>query len=232
MGSTTATVRWTGCTAYSGGRKVVITAQAANQSPTLTNGNTVHLCLTGTNNQPAFSASGTENANLPTFSAAAPIVCLADLKTSGTAITGIYDTRTFTTTTKEIVNNTTATPALGMIVLQSATAGQVNTAGTTAGTGSLRGIVVAATAGTQTANALNMIIATAGPAYAKSTAGTVAQDVETGSATAGYAITTGTVPAPVAGYGSLGIALSAFSNTCAANADSCRGSLALNLAIR
>ncbi|HEX7259983.1 MAG TPA: hypothetical protein VF272_03560, partial [Candidatus Saccharimonadia bacterium] len=224
-----ASIRWTSCTAFSGGRKVIVPAQTSDVAITTTNGNFVHVCLTGTDGQPAISTSGTENANLPAFSAAAPILCLADVRTSATAINAIYDTRTFTTTTKEIVNNTSATPGVGMLVIQSGTAGQVNTSSTTAGSAKLRGVIVAATSGAQTANTMNAIIATAGPNYAKATAATVGAYVQNG-ATAGYANTAANAPAPLNGaYASLGLALSGFSTTCGVLADTCRTSIAVNL---
>jgi hypothetical protein len=232
FGSAVKTIRWTGCTAYSGGRKVIVAAQASDVTLTTSASSWAHVCLTGANGQPQASAFGTENANLPTFSTTAPVLCLADIAT-GTGqgqITGIYDTRTFTTSRKEIVNNTTATPGLGMIAVQSATAGQVNTAAATNGVAFVRGVIVAATSGTQTANAMNTIIATDGPAYVKATAGSVQQFVTTGNGRAGLALTTATLP--TLGFANLGMALSAFSNTCATLTDNCRGSLAVNLNLR
>ncbi len=115
--------------------------------------------------------------------------------------------------------------------LQTTTAGSVTRPAATLALGSLKGVYVV-TAGGTTANTMNAIIATAGPAYVKSTAGSVQGDAQTGSTTAGYAITVTTVPAPTIGYGSLGIAQSAFSSTCSANTDLCRGSLAVTLSIR
>src|SRR6185436_268826 len=92
--------------------------------------------------------------NLPTFSPTAPVLCLADVKPNGSVIKSIADLRTFTTSTKEIVNNVTAAPALGTIAVQTATSGQVTPSTTSTLTG-VRGVYVATaggtTAGTQNA---------------------------------------------------------------------------------
>jgi hypothetical protein len=119
-----------------------------------------------------------------------------------------------------------------MVAIGNATAGQVSTSGTTAGAAKLRGVIVAATSGAQTAGVMNTIIVTAGPAYVKATAGTANDYVQNG-ATAGYANTAANAPAPLNGaYGSLGLALSAFSSTCTVSTDTCRTSLAVNINLR
>jgi len=136
LGSVNTKIRWTGCTAYSNGRRVVVPAQAADQTVTLTAGHFTHVCLnTASTNQPQLLDGTSETNNLPTFSTTAPILCLADLKVNGSKITAIYDTRTFTTTTKELVNNITTAAALGMIAQQTATLGAGNSTGAYSGIG-------------------------------------------------------------------------------------------------
>ncbi len=233
LGSVNTKIRWTGCTAYSNGRRVVVPAQAADQTVTLTAGHFTHVCLnTASTNQPQLLDGTSETNNLPTFSTTAPILCLADLKVNGSKITAIYDTRTFTTTTKELVNNITTAAALGMIAQQTATLGAVTRPALTLGLASMRGVFIV-TAGGTTANTINAIIATAGPAFVKADAGSIQQNLESSATTnAGYSVTAAAIPAPANGYGSLGIALSAFSSTCTAATDDCRGSVATVLNIR
>jgi hypothetical protein len=93
------------CVAYSGGRRVIVNNQTA-FAITVTSGFT-SICLSGTNNAPASTNGTTELNSLPSFSTTAPILCLASIAVNGTTITQVYDTRTFTTSTKEFV--TTAT---------------------------------------------------------------------------------------------------------------------------
>ncbi len=233
MGGTTASIRWTGCTAFSGGRKIIVPAQTSDQAITTGAGVWAHVCL-NTSGAVAITQSATETTLWPTFSASAPILCLADISTTNTGggkISEIYDTRTFTTTTKEIVNNVTNNPSVGWAVAQTTTAGQVTRTAATAGLALIRGVFVAVTNSGTTANSMNAIIATTGPAYMKATAGTAGLYVQT-IGTAGY-VTATTLPACTsAAYCVPGLSLSAFSSTCAANADSCRGSIAVNLNLR
>jgi hypothetical protein len=117
--ASTTTVAVAPCTAYSGGRKVVV-AQTTVTLNTMAANNWQHICLTGTNSQPASSTgNASETANLGTVSfasATGPIVCLADVKDSGaTGITAIYDTRVYTTTTKEFGYAAAALP-IGVMV--------------------------------------------------------------------------------------------------------------------
>ncbi|HXY17822.1 MAG TPA: carbohydrate binding domain-containing protein [Candidatus Nitrosopolaris sp.] len=237
MGSATTAIRWTGCIAYSGGRKIVVPAQSSNQSVTLTSGHWEHVCLSGTAGAVTITDSTSETANLGTVSfpsATAPILCLADITVNGTAITAIYDVRTFTTTTKEFVNVITTAAPLGTIVQQTTTPGSVTKAAATANLASLKGVIVAS-AGTTTANTINAIIATNGPAYVKSSAGTVQAFVTEGATTAGYAITTTTQTSTIKDqnqYSVLGVAESTRSTTCSTTADDCRTSLLVNLSIQ
>ena len=232
IGSTTATIRWTACVAYSGGRKVVVAAQSTDFTPPKSTSGTQwdHICLTGTNNAPVSSPSaagtGAENANLPTFSANNPILCLADVSVSTTAVTGIYDTRTFTTTDKDFVNVTTATSVgLGTTVITSGTG--VVTAGASA-TANLVGVIVSW--GGATTGAPNAIVATQGPVWAKATAGT-AGAVVIPSATAGRVATGTSVAGP---YGDLGLQRSiTWSATCtAATASTCQLSDFFDMTLR
>jgi hypothetical protein len=210
LGSTTKTISWTGCTAYSGGRKVIVTAGTSVLTTTASSWS--HLCLTGTNNQPTPSAFGTETANLPTFTANDPVLCLADISTgTGQAnITGIYDTRTFTTSTHEFAQTTTAGGlALGVPVIPNGA--NVDPVGASA-TANIQGIVVASHG--DITGTPNVIIATGGPVWAKATGGTAGGVVITSTTAA--RVTTGT---SVAGpYGDLGLARSTYNATCTASA--------------
>jgi hypothetical protein len=219
MGSTTATVRWTSCTAYSGGRKVLIPAQATDFTVNKAAASWVHLCLNGTNNAVAQSAAGTEIAGLPTFSANNPVLCIADISVSATIVTGIYDTRTFTTSVHTFANvNSTTNAGLGNIVIPSGTS--VAAAGASA-TANISGVLSAwGGASTGTPNA---ILTVGGPVWAKATAGT-AGAVVIPSATAGRVATGASVAGP---YGDLGLMRSTtWSATCtAATATTCQLSI-------
>lgn len=216
IGSTTATIRWTGCVAYTGGRRVIVAPQTTDATPGKANNGWVHVCLnaasgSGTPSATAtMSTNGTEIANLPAFSANNPILCLADISTSNTAVTGIYDVRTFTTTVHDFVNiSSSTTVGLGSVVIPSGT--NAITAGT-ATVANILGVVVAwggATTGTP-----NAIIATDGPTWAKATAGTAGAVVIPSTGTAGRVFTGTSVTGP---YGDLGIQRSAtWSATCTA----------------
>jgi hypothetical protein len=235
QGSTTTSIRWTDCTVYSGGRKVVIPAQATDSATSNTNGYR-HLCVSSTGTLSFFAASQAADntaAGLPTFSASAPVACMATVLIAGNVITRIFDTRTFTTSTKQAVNIITTGASIGWLVTTTATHGSFTPSPATAGTGKIAGVVVA-TAGGTTANTINAIIATAGPAYIKGVTGgtgtnTINDYVRT-SATLGYGDTTATV---VANYGTAGIAQSIVTTTCSGgNADTCRGSIFTILNIR
>jgi hypothetical protein len=147
VGTNTTTVSWTGCTAFSGGRKVIVAAGTATTTNTVAN-NFQHLCLTGANSQPALSTTGAETANLATVSfpsVTAPILCLADIKFTGAnnTITQIYDTRTYTTTEKTTVSLNSAI-GIGTIVTFVATKGVVQSTNMPR-TPSIGGVIVATT---------------------------------------------------------------------------------------
>jgi len=226
MGNATNKISWTGCVAYSGGRRVVVAAGSNVATSANTANNWSHLCLNGTSNQASLTAvNASETSTLPTWSATAPILCLADVKNNagGTAIGAIFDTRTFTTSTKQIVNVVTTAPSLGMMVKIAGAVGQYTP--TTAANDQIQGVVVAS-ANTTTANAMNAIIATSGPASVKVlTTGTFNQYV-IASSTAGYTTTSATVSGTA--YGNAGLALTSISTTCSASNDNCRGSVLLN----
>ena len=181
------------CTAYSGGRKVVVSSAI-----TFTNLGTSgsiryqQICLTGTNGEPALTTSSTtEVSSDATWSASAPVLCLATVKTSTTpAITNIYDTRVFTTSVKEYAG-CTSTTAPGFIVIIDTSGDNLVTTTSTADNSVIRGIVAVGNSTGSSASA-NCIIIVSGPAYGKAT-GTVGvgQPAHT-SATAGYISTTAT----------------------------------------
>lgn len=229
VGTNTTTVSWTACTAYSGGRKVIVAAGTATTTNTVA-ARFQHLCLTGTDSQPALSTSGTETANLATVSfpsVTAPILCLADIRyaAANNTITTIYDTRVFTTTEKVPVSLNSAI-GLGTIVVNSATKGVVAST-TTANTTNIAGVIVATT-GAASTTTINAFMATSGPVPVKATAGTVNRYIFT-TATAGYAATSATKPAEGTGtiYNVLGNARNSWSggSACTANNDTCAGSI-------
>ena len=230
--ASTTTINISACIAYSGGRKVTVAAQSAVAIALSATNIWQHICLSGAAGVPAPStAAATENANLLTLSLVspgAPILCLADIKTSGTAITALYDTRTFTTTQKQFATVATTGPSLGNLTVGTATAGNSTLTSTTAGIGKLQGVVVAST-GSSATNTINAIIATAGPGWAKAvTTGTINDYIEN-STTAGYAITVAAAPAPL--YSVLGLAQTALTTTCTL-ASNCASSLFTNINLR
>ncbi|HSX37171.1 MAG TPA: hypothetical protein VLG13_03625 [Patescibacteria group bacterium] len=205
------------CVAYSGGRKVIVQSTSFS-SLTGTVGQFRHICLNGTDNQPALSAAGTETANLPTWSVTAPVLCLADIKFGGTntmASGGLYDLRTYTTTNKTFTTVNAAVP-YGTMIIGTGTAGQHAQSSATLGLPA--GVVVASSGVAQTA-AINVIYAYSGPTSVKATAGSLNAKVQT-TTTAGYAITgTSTTLGQVAGFSQ-----NAWSNTCTSAAN-CQSSL-------
>jgi hypothetical protein len=231
--ASTTTVAVAPCTAYSGGRKVVV-AQTTVTLNTMATNNWQHICLTGTNSQPASSTgNASETANLGTVSfpsATGPIVCLADVKDSGaTGITAIYDTRVYTTTTKEFGYAAAALP-LGVMVKPDATnANRLALPGTTA-TGQMRGVVVASNGAAWASGGPNVIIASSGLVGIKATAGSPSQanTVQNSTTTSGYALT---AAGSATLYANLGVAETSFSS-CAATAASCNESLVTVLDIK
>jgi hypothetical protein len=233
-GNSANTVRWNGCVAYSSGRKVIIPDQTSDYSTGIsTTANAFqNLCLSTTNtNQPAFLGAGntTDGSQTePAFTAGSPVVCLATIKenASGNGVAQIYDTRAFTTSTKEFVNLVTTAASPGMLVRPPASGG---TAGqwvvTNAAAGGRIGGVVLATDGSVGANTINGVVAVAGPAFVKAvTTGTVGDYIQT-VASAGLTTTVNTINA--AAYSNAGVALSSFSaSACTGpNTDVCRGSV-------
>ena len=215
--ASTTSVKVAPCTAYSGGRKVVISS-----SVTVSGLGTAgsirfqHICLTGTNGSPQATASNTsETAGLPTFSAAAPVLCLATVKLNTTpAITNIYDTRSFTTSLKEYVGNSVAV-APGWVVIVDTTGDNLVKTTTSAGTLGVRGAVAVGNPSAVTTN-VGAIIVTSGPAFVKFTAApTIGFAAQTGT-TAGYISSTNTSHFEVF-YGDLG-QIVANGNSAACNA--------------
>lgn len=204
------------CTAYSGGRKVVISSAVSITG--LGSSGSVryqHICLTGTNGAPQATASNTvETANVPAWSASAPILCLATVKLSTTpAITSIYDTRVFTTSTKEYVTASTVV-APGFIVVNDTTgANRVKTI-TTASTAGVRGVVAVGNS-TASTTTINAIVVVGGPAFVKGTGTITSGQTAKTSTTAGYAGST----AITTGYVNLGMIFDVGS-TAACNASS------------
>ena len=225
---TTTTVKIAqGCTAYSGGRKIII---PDNTTPTgilnFANNSFTHVCLNGVNNQPAFSASGTEAANLPTFSVNNPVLCLADIRTTPNVLASIYDVRTFTTTDKSFGTLNATTGFLGASIAQGA-AGLVSLSSVASQTG-LRGVVVATQGSVAVSNTPNMIVALRGPQFVKSLAtSTVGGFLQT-TTTAGY---TSTAAISNTGYSVIGTAQRTIDTLCTL-ASNCQFSQLVDINIR
>ena len=225
------TVSVQSCVAYSGGRKVTVSATTLTVSLGTLN-QFQHVCLSGPNNQPVLSTTSTEVANLATVSfltTTGPIVCLADVRVSTTAINGIFDTRVFTTTTKEFGYADVPLP-LGVMVKPGATNINRLALPGTAATGFIRGVVVASTGVAYATGGPNVIIATSGLMSVKATAGTlsVTTPVQNSTTVSGYATTAAT---SANAYANLGITQNTFSSGCT-SAITCRSSLLLDLRIR
>ncbi len=212
----TTSVSVSACTLYTGGRKIV---QAATTVTGLS-GTSVwyHLCYTGSSGTAlAASTGGTETANMPTWSATAPILCLADVETnSSSQISNIYDTRVFTTDTKSFATDNTAT-GLSWIVKQTTTSGVV--APTSSATdGPIAGVVVAYSGSTSTTTP-NVIIVTNGPTFVKVSSGTTADIIEP-TTTSGYGVASSSTASTTA-YGNVGYAKITTSSSCS-TANNCQ----------
>ena len=217
------------CTAYSGGRRVKVASATLTITTTTTNP-WQHLCLSGTDNQPALSAvAATAAANLPTFTITAPILCLADINNSGvsnTVIAALYDTRTFTTTIKEYATASVAALPIGSLVDSSS--GSTAVIASVAASKRLYGTIVASN-GSTSGTTPNIIVATLGPVYIKAIAGT-AGDFMKASATSGFVDTITAIPNNSFFYTG-GAARSAFATTCT-TAATCKSSIYVNFTVR
>lgn len=178
-------VAWTGCTAYSGGRKVIVAANSTGL--TTTNGvagQFQHLCLTAAGNQPALSTAGTEVANLPAFSSNNPILCLADLKFAGAnnTITNLYDTRVFSDTSKHFVYT-----AVAMGLNYIAIPGTNTVTSTATAAQPLEGTIVASNGAAWASGGPNAIMVNKGQAFVKTTAAITTGQLAQTTTTTGYA---------------------------------------------
>ncbi len=222
-------VSWSACTAYSGGLRVSVTGGTLSLGTTGVN-QWRHLCLTGAGGQPAWTGAGNTNAlaNMPTFSITAPILCIADVRSSASTAANvgqIYDTRTFTSSIKEAVTFAAGTE-IGEVV-DAATAGNLTPAASASA--KLYGAVVATNGAAASGGVPNGIVTTVGPAWVKATAGTAGQFTKT-STTSGYVDTIASIPNN-SFYYSLGNTRTSFNATCNA-ASNCAGSLYVNLIVR
>ncbi len=241
MGSVANSIRWTGCTLYAYGRKEIINAQTTDYTTGITTTGSVfqNLCVFTAGNQPTFgTASITEtSASVPgTWSPGSPSICLATIKeiSGGSGIGIIYDTRPFTTSTKIPVVVATAT-AIGQALKLNGTIGEV--APTSATTSPFFGVLVSWNGFTST-NTITGFAAVAGPVYVQATAGSVGAYVKP-TATAGFVNTSALVTLAQTDipYTYLGLAQSPFNapgTQCSttANADTCRGSILVDINIR
>ena len=238
------------CTAYSNGRRVTVnatnlfTTQAAATAAAATDPGApytnltttaqwAHICLDGITGQPTFTSTTgltSATAGMPTFSAAQPILCIADVKGSATTsgvIDDLYDVRTFTSAMKEAVTTATAVE-LGMIADSSGSAIAPATCPGTTCSGKLYGLVVATNGQVSTSDP-NTIVTSVGPGFVKAISGSAGQFAK-GSTTAGYATTISTIPNN-AFYFSPGNARTTFETTCTA-ANNCNGSMYVNFIVR
>jgi hypothetical protein len=189
------------------------------------------LCIFTAGSGPTFGTANTTetSATVPTWSATQAGLCLATIKeiSGGSGIGIIYDTRIFTTSTKELTTIATAVSP-GWAVKLNGTIGQATP--TVAATDPFYG-VVAAWSGTTQTTAINAIVVTAGPAYVEATAGSVGAYIMP-TTTAGFVNTSAlvTTAQSVIPFNHLGIAQSPYNapgTQCSvtANADTCRGSV-------
>jgi hypothetical protein len=202
------------CTVYSQGRKQVYGGSTLTG---LTGNNWYHVCFSSTTTTaPIATLAATEVAGFTgttAFSANNPVLCVADVKMTGSTMTQIYDTRVYTTSVKSFATVAAATP-LGTVVKQSGTLGQFSQ--TTAATDAAIGVVVA-TSGVSSTTTPNAIIVTAGAVWVKAAATSTLGQFVTPSTTTGYTNTTTTTPAVGAGataYNLMGIALSTLATSC------------------
>lgn len=175
------------CSAYSGGRKVVVNSATTLTLSGMAGGNIwQHVCF-NSSGAIALMPASTETAGFPTWSASNPILCIADVRGTATTnvITAVYDTRTFSTSNKEYTTSAAALP-IGALVVSSGNG--VATAAATAGL-TLRGVTVASSGAASVGNAPSAIISTGGSANVKATAGTANALIQSGATTAGYAVT-------------------------------------------
>jgi hypothetical protein len=221
------------CVAYTGGRRIIVNQQTF--TVIVTSGWT-GICLDGTSDAPNNHNAAAENNAVPgTFSTTAPVLCLAQVAVNGTKITQVYDTRTFTTTTKEFVTATSTVLRLGMLVSVNGSGVTPLGTGTVGTVGSIRGVVVGTT-GSLGSTTPNSVIATAGPAFAKVTdaGATAGQFLENSAGTGGYGTTSATGSAAI--YGNAGFArnTTVATATCSTtpNAANCIGSTYVLLDIR
>jgi hypothetical protein len=227
IGASTTQIIIEPCTAYSGGRKVLVAQTTINTTGTnLPANDYANVCLTGTGNQPAIlTASGTETtAAVPAWSVNNPILCLATIKATGTGGTvgNIYDIRTFTNTVKTFTTTDTAT-GLGWVERDSGTANEVAPSNAATQTG-VAGVSVAYS-GSVSTNTINLIIATYGPQWVKDNGtGTVDESMIT-TTTTGYAGTTAV--SETTDYVDLGFSQRTVDATCTTNAN-CQYSEFLN----
>ena len=180
--ATSTTVTVAPCTAYSGGRKVVVSSTTLSTT-NATLGNYQHVCLTGTNNAPSLTTSATEATGQPAFSINNPIICLADIAfaAANNTISQIFDTRAFTNSQKEFVSSAAAL-GLGWPACPS---GQQATTCAVAVNDSVMGIVAATTGVVGAGGVPNVILVTGGPTLAKpNLTAVVAGDVVGSAATA------------------------------------------------
>jgi hypothetical protein len=207
--ATASTLTVAPCTAYSGGRKIIVASTTLTTTTGAIN-DFAHVCLTGTNGAPALSARGTETANLPAFSIGNPILCLADIDFAATTnvISHVYDMRAFTTSTKEFAITAAALP-VGAIACPSGK--QVTTCGAATGNAASGVVVAFNSAATTSTTTPNAILAVAGPTMAKPILTTVTAGTLVGtSATTNRATSTAALTAPTVNlYSNMGISRSA-----------------------
>ncbi|HEX8226955.1 MAG TPA: carbohydrate binding domain-containing protein [Candidatus Saccharimonadales bacterium] len=244
MGSVVNSVRWTGCTLYAYGRKHVVTAQATDYTTgiTATANAFQNLCIGAPGAQPTFlTASATETSTTmmttpANWSIDRPSICLATIKqiATGGGIGNIYDTRVFTTSTKAAASINTLSN-IGFAVKPNTTVG--GAVPTAAATDPFMGVLVSYS-GTISATVVNAVVVTSGQAYVKATTATTGLYIIP-TTTPGYVasaalVTTARTDIPFNLLGMSQTSRNAPGTQCSvtANADTCRGSVLVNINVR
>jgi len=205
--ASTTSVSVSPCTAYSSGRKMVV-ASAATVGTLSTANDWYHICFSSTTGAPVATTSTSETATMPTWSATAPILCLADVQDNGSGhIEAIFDTRVFASSIKEEVT-TAAGMGLGWIACPDVS--QVTTcANATAGADTVEGVIAQSNGSTSTTTP-NAIMVVSGLAETKvNLTGITAGQILENSTTADRVTSVATTGASTTYFANLGITRSA-----------------------
>lgn len=234
------TITLQACTVYTGGRKV-IQPQVTITLPAMAVNTFTHLCYynggvaTGpiTNSTAWFTTPNTnEAANMPTFSATSPVVCLAMIRNSATVantISQVYSLRPFTTSQKTFAYASALITEGSFVITTSTDSGKITTATATTTRG-VTGVSATGASAAWASGGPNAILITGGPAEVKTLSGAInAYNYLIPSASAAYASATTTAPTAGTPPISLGIARTAFQSCASISASTCQGSVLVNI---